>query len=104
MCNLYATWMRLGGNRNIQCKPRYGILGLDSCPNFFLPSQLKRGTHRVIRWQGRSLLCLFVHLWLLKEVGHYTKGVLGEMHNTDILQNTITSTKVENALKQMYEE
>ena len=34
MCNSYATWMRLDGNRNIQCKP-----------NFFLPSQLERATH-----------------------------------------------------------
>ena len=45
-----------------------------------------------------------LHLWLLKEVRHYTKGVLGEMRNNGILQNTITSTKVQNALKQMYEE
>ena len=72
--------------------------------NFFLPSQLQRGTHRVIGWQGHLLLCLFMHLWLLNEVGHCTKGVLGEMRNNNILQNTITNKKVQNALKQMYEE
>ena len=96
MCNSYTTWMRLDGNRNIQCKP-----------NFFCPPSL-RGL--LIAWQGRPLRrhvsqsMNVLHLWLLKEVGHCTKGVLGVMRNTDILQNIVTNTKVQNALKQMYEE
>ena len=48
MCNFYATWMRLDGNRNIQCKP-----------NFFLPSQLEMGTHRVAG-MSTTKACLLV--------------------------------------------
>ena len=64
----------------------------------------------LIGWQRRPLRRHVsqsknvLHSWLLKEIRHCMKGVLGEMRNIGILQNIITSTKVQNALKQMYEE
>ena len=75
--------------------------------NFFCPLKLRR---EVLGWQicplrlhaSQSKTVLLI--WLMKEVRHSTKGVLGEMRNIGLLSNTITSTKVQEALKQMYEE
>ena len=75
MCYLYATWMRLGGNRNIQCKLGYGIPRLDSCPNFFLPSQPEKGTHS--HRLARTSPSLFIFAFMASERSRtlYKRGI-----------------------------